>query len=155
MKVKGILDTNIVIQAAIIVKDIEATKEKWAAFLGLPVPPTVSAGEYKVTQTRYNGAPAPEASCLLAFLEAGANMTIELIQPNGTPSVWQEHLDQKGESLHHIAFGVQGMDEKIAACEKSGMKLVQRGNFGGGDGRYADMDANEDLKTVIELLESY
>lgn len=151
----SILDTNIVIQAAIVVKDIETTKIKWAEFLGLPIPPTVSGGEYKVTQTWYNGTAAPEANCLLAFLEAGGNMTIELIQPNGAASVWQDHLDQKGEGLHHIAFGVKKMDEKIAACEKLGMKLVQKGNYGRGDGCYAYMDASDGLKTVIELLESY
>jgi hypothetical protein len=47
------------------------------------------------------------------------------------------------------------MDEKIASCENFGMKLVQKGNYGDGGGRYAYMDGTEDLKCLIELLENF
>ena len=44
------------------------------------------------------------------------------------------------------------MKEKIAVLERNGMPLLQKGEYTGG--RYAYIDANKTLKTVIELLEN-
>ncbi|MCL2093179.1 MAG: VOC family protein [Treponema sp.] len=151
----GIVEENVITQVGIIVRDIERSKEKWAAFLGVPVPPTISAGEYSVTKTRFRGEEAPDATCLMAFFSGGPHLQVELIQPNGAPSTWQEFLDQKGEGIHHIAFRTQGMDKAVAAFEAAGMELVQRGLYGDASGEYAYMDATEDLKCIVELLESY
>ena len=151
----GILDTNMVIQVGIIVKDVEVTKRKFAAFLGVEPPECVGGGDYAVTGTVYNGAPAPEANCTMAFFDAGPNVRIELIQPNGVKSTWQDFLDEHGEGIHHIAFAIKGMDEKIRVCELAGMKCTQRGKYGNATGEYAYMDATEDLKCFIELLEDY
>jgi catechol 2,3-dioxygenase-like lactoylglutathione lyase family enzyme len=151
----GIIDTHIVTQVGFIVKDIEATKKKFAAFLGVPEPEAALAGDYAITQTEVNGQPAPDANSLLAFFTVGESLQIELIQPNGVKSTWQDYLDEHGEGIHHIAFFVKGMDEKIASCEAFGMKLVQKGNYGDGGGRYAYMDGTEDLKCIVELLESF
>jgi hypothetical protein len=75
------------------------------------------------------------------------------MQPEGGPSVWWDHLDEYGEGIHHIAFEVKGMDEAIAACEKMGFSLMQRGEMSDGAGRYAYVDSKKDLKITIELLE--
>lgn len=55
----GIVGTHLVAQVGFIVKDIEETKKKWAAFLGMDVPPTQPCGDYEVTQTVFEGKPAP------------------------------------------------------------------------------------------------
>ena len=151
----GILGTNVVTQVALIVKDIEATKQKYAEFFGVEPPPTIHAGDYAITGTTYRGSPAPRAGSKLAFFNAGGNLMLELIEPNGEPSVWQEFLDEKGEGLHHIAFGVKDTDGKIAAMEKFGIPLVQRGKYGDASGEYTYFDATNDLKCYIELLESF
>jgi catechol 2,3-dioxygenase-like lactoylglutathione lyase family enzyme len=151
----GIIDTHIVTQVGFIVKDIEKTKKKFAAFLGVPEPDAAVAGDYAITQTEVNDQPAPDANSLLAFFTVGESLQIELIQPNGVKSTWQDYLDEHGEGIHHIAFFVKGMEEKIASCEGFGMKLVQKGNYGDGGGRYAYMDGTEDLKCIIELLENF
>lgn len=150
----GILNTLTLRQIGFIVRDVEQAKQKMAAFLGLPVPPTCDSGEYAVTGTVVNGQPAPDAACKMAFFELD-NIQLELIQPNGVKSTWQDYLDQHGEGVHHIAFGVKGTDEKIMACEGFGLPCVQRGKYGDGSGEYAYMDATETLKCVIETLESY
>ena len=151
----GMLNTNIVTQIGIIVRDVERTKRKFAAFLGVEPPACVDGGQYEVTGTLYNGEPAPYANCLMAFFDAGPNVQIELIQPNGIKSTWQDHLDQHVEGVHHIAFVVKGMDEKIRACELAGMHCTQRGKYGDASGEYAYIDATKDLKCFIELLENY
>ena len=151
----GMLGTNIVTQVGFIVLDVEDAKRKFAAFLGVEPPECVDGGQYEVTGTRYNGEPAPYANCLMAFFDAGPNVQIELIQPNGAASTWQDHLDQYGEGVHHIAFQIKDMDGKIRACELAGMPCTQRGKYGNASGEYAYIDARNDLKCFIELLENY
>ena len=152
---QGVLGTSNIIQVAVIVKDIEATKKKYAEFFGVEAPPTIGAGDFEITQTEYMGNPAPRAQCKMAFFNVGDNLSFELIEPNGEKSTWQDFLDEKGEGLHHIAFGVKGTDNVVAACEKFGMITTQRGKYGDGSGEYAYLDATKDLKLFIETLESY
>ena len=151
----GIIDTNLVVQIAIIVKDIEATRMKFAEFLGVAPPKVISGGDFTLTNTHYMGIPAPNVNAKLAFFNIGSSLTLELIEPNGEKSALQDHLDERGEGLHHIAFRVKGIDEKIAACEEFGMTCVQRGNLFDIDGEYAYMDATKDLKCFIDLLENH
>jgi catechol 2,3-dioxygenase-like lactoylglutathione lyase family enzyme len=151
----GVIDANVLTQVGFIVKDVVKTKKKWAEFLGVPVPDHIDGGKYEVTQTQVKGKPAPKANCLMAFFDVGPNVQIELIQPNGEKSTWQDFLDNHGEGIHHIAFHLKDMDSKIKACEEFGMKCEQRGKYGNGGGEYAYMDAYKDLKCLVELLENY
>lgn len=139
-------------QIGFLVKDIEQTKKQFARFFDVPEPETVNSGEYEVVKTEYRGQPAPRAKCFMTFFYFN-DLQMELIQPNEEPSIWREHLDQFGEGIHHISFNVNGMQKTIQACEDWGMELLQKGEYRGGNGRYAFMDALKDLKVVVELLE--
>jgi len=152
---EGIIDTNKVTQVGFIVKDIEKSKRVFAKFFGVEPPPHFDGGKFEITGTAYMGQPAPDANCMMAFFDAGPGMQIELIQPNGVKSVWQDFLDEHGEGIHHIAFGVKDMDAKIKACEEFGMKCVQRGKYGNGAGEYSYMDAYDNMLCLVELLENY
>jgi catechol 2,3-dioxygenase-like lactoylglutathione lyase family enzyme len=154
----GVIGTQTLTQVGFIVRDVEKAKAAWAAFLGVSVPPTVDGGRFEITRTQVEGKPAPRANCLMAFFDvggAGGNVQIELIQPNGEKSTWQDFLDTRGEGIHHIAFHIEGMDGKIAACEEFGMTCVQRGKYGDGGGEYAYLAADGNLKCLVELLENY
>ena len=151
----GIIGTDILTQVGFIVRDIEASKRKFAEFFGVEPPPNVDGGKYEITGTIVDRKPAPGANCLMAFFKVGQNVSIELIQPNGVKSTLQDFLDEHGEGIHHIAFGVKGMEDKIIACENFGMKCLQRGKYGNASGEYSYMDANDSLKCIIELLENY
>ncbi|MDR2371464.1 MAG: VOC family protein [Treponema sp.] len=151
----GVIGAQVLTQVGFIVKDVVKTKQKWAEFLGVPVPDHFDGGKYEVTKTLVEGEPAPKANCLMAFFDVGPNVQIELIQPNGEKSTWQDFLDRHGEGVHHIAFHIKGMDGRIEACEEFGMTCVQRGKYGDGKGEYAYMDAYKDLKCLVELLENY
>lgn len=151
----GILETNILTQVGFIVKDIEKSKKKFAEFFGVETPNHFDGGKFEVTGTTVMGEPAPYANCLMAFFNAGPNVQIELIQPNGVKSTWQDFLDTHGEGVHHLAFNIKGMDKKIIDLERFGMKCVQRGKYGNAGGEYAYMDATADLKCILELLENY
>ena len=140
----GVIETNTVTQIAFVVKDMEVTKAKFAEFFGVEPPHHFATN--KSPDNIVEGTSAPDVSALLAFFDIGPGLQLELIQPNGVKSVWQDVLDEQGEGFHHIAFVVDGMDEKIAACENAGMKLMQRGKG------YAYLDATKDLKFILELL---
>ncbi|MDR0758767.1 MAG: VOC family protein [Treponema sp.] len=147
-----VLGTNLLCQVGILVNDIEKTSQDWAEFLGVEPPEIQITGDVNEARTRYSGAPS-EARAKLAFFHVGPDVDVELIEPDKDPaSTWRHDLDVNGEGFHHIAFVVQGMKEKIAACERAGYKLLQTGEYSGG--RYAYIDADEKLKLVLELLEN-
>jgi len=151
----ALLKTNTIIQVGIIVKDIEKTKKKWAEFFGVAAPDTVEAGEYETTQTKYKGKSAPKAKCKMAFFDAGPGMQLELIQPNGEKSTWQDFLDKSGEGIHHIAFKVNNTKKILETCGEKGIKCVQQGKYSDASGEYAYLDTLKDLKCIVETLESY
>ena len=151
----GVLGETTILQVGFIVRDIEKTKQFFADFLGVEPPPTVDGGPYEVSQATLRGEPIPESNCWMAFFSVAPGISIELIQPNGKPSAWQEYLDEHGEGMHHLGIAVKNTDEKIKACEAFGLPLVQRGKYGDGGGEYAYFDAREKLKCFIETLENY
>ena len=144
------LGNNIVTQVGIIVRDIESKARAWSEVLGLPMPDIIITDTVDKAQTEYNGKPTI-ARAKLAFFHMG-QLDVELIEPIDGPSTWKDQLDQHGDSLHHIAFVIKGMQEKIAYLDSKGVPLVQRGEYTGG--RYAYLDGVAQLGTVLELLEN-
>ena len=144
------LGTTVITQVGIIVRDIEARARAWADILGLPMPPIVVTDPVEVAQTTYRGKPSP-ARAKLAFFHLG-QVDVELIEPIDEPSTWHDQLTEHGDSLHHIAFQIKGMEEKIAYLDAKGVPWIQRGEYTGG--RYAYVDGGAQLGTILELLEN-
>ena len=99
------------IQINIIVKDIEAAAKAWAALLGVE-PPQVHVNHLEggVNYT-YRGKPV---SCDLKVCNIDmGNFVIELHQPAGGESSFQEYLDRHGNGVHHLGFEVGGDRDKI------------------------------------------
>ena len=142
----GLIDTNVVIQIAFVVKDIVKTKNKLADFFGVEPPEhfETERGPANIVKGESN----PNVNAYLAFFRTTPGVSIELIQPlpAGKSSVWQDVLDEHGEGFHHIAFRIEGMDDKVLKCEGMGWECLQRGKG------YAYMDARKDLSFIIELL---
>ena len=149
MNEKSLGDT-IVMQVGIVVRDIEAKARAWSQILGLPMPSIIVTDPVEQAQTEYRGQRTP-ARARLAFFQLG-QVDVELIEPLGGPSTWKDQLDAHGDSIHHIAFGVQGMKEKLAYLAASGMPLIQKGEYTGG--RYAYVDGTTALGVILELLEN-
>ncbi|MBW6535009.1 MAG: VOC family protein [Mariniphaga sp.] len=138
-----------VTQIGLVVKDIEKASEKWAAILGFSEIPQLITDGFEKANTHFKGKPT-DARAKLAFFRL-ENITIELIEPVGKKSTWYEHLKKHGEGFHHIAFNVEGMEEKIVYLENRGGKLLQKGDFTGGSYSYVDMS---ELGIIFELLTS-
>lgn len=144
------LETDLVAQIGIIVRDIEQTAEAFAGFLGVDTPAWSWTDGFEKAQTRFRGEPS-EARAKLAFFQLG-NIEIELIEPDHNPSTWREYLDEHGEGVHHIAFVIKDMKGKTKRLEEEGISLIQKGGYEGG--RYAYFDSVPQLKVLLELLEN-
>ena len=144
------LGSTTIVQVGIIVDDIEAKARAWASILGLPVPEIRLTDPAEFTQAEYKAQPTT-ARAKLAFFREGP-ISLELIEPVGEPSTWKDQLDGHGSSLHHVAFQIKGMKEKVAFLEGQGIPLVQRGEYTGG--RYAYFDGVAQLGAILELLEN-
>ena len=144
------IGTTTITQIGIIVADIEAKAPAWSEILGLPLPDIRETAGYDDTQAEYGGAPT-DARAKLAFFNLG-QVQVELIEPIDGPSTWRDQLERHSDSLHHIAFRIQGMGEQVAYLGQHGIPLVQRGEYTGG--RYAYLDGTGPLGTIVELLEN-
>lgn len=144
------LGTHLVCQIALVVRDIDRVSEAYSRLLGVPKPPVLLTDPATGRDT-YRGAPT-QAQAKLAFFDLG-QVALELIEPVGAPSVWQEALDARGEGVHHIAFRIRDTDRVTATLAEQGFEIIQQGDYPGG--RYTYVDSTATLKTILELLEDF
>ena len=146
------LGTNVVTQIGIMVKDIEKMLDRYVQVFNLPVRPNVIITDTPdKAHTQLRGQPTP-ARAKLAFISMG-QVQIELIEPDGQPSVWQEHLDRYGESVHHIAFQVKGTGQVVQFLQGQGITVDQQGDYTGG--MYTYVNSMPVLGVTLELLENF
>lgn len=149
VRMSRVLTDQIVTQIGIVVRDIERTLQKYSSIFSIKQPNWFWTDPLEISKTTFNSA-ATEARAKIAFIKLG-QVEIELIEPDEHPSTWRTHLDKYGEGVHHIAFIVNGMKQKIHKLSELGMPLIQKGEFNGG--RYAYIDTLKELKVIIEFLE--
>ena len=135
-------------QVAIVVKNIEKSRAQWAKLLGVKENPISITEDWEQTHATFRGKPS-KAKAKLTFFQL-ENITLELIEPVGGPSTWQQFGDKRGEGIHHIAFFVEDLDGALETFRKSGVGIEQRGDYKGGC--YVYMDSAGKLGGTIELL---
>jgi len=146
------LGTDIVTQVGIIVRDIEKMVDNYVRVFNLSTRPNVIITDtVEHAKTNLRGKTTP-ARAKLAFINMG-QVQIELIEPDGQPSVWQEHLDKYGESVHHIAFQVKGTDQVVQFLQGQGIPMDQQGHYTGG--MYTYVNSMPVLGVTLELLENF
>lgn len=146
-----LINTKNLAQVGIIVKDIEKASQHWANVLGIEPPQANEVSSNPDRPMKYKGE-ISTGSAKLAFIQL-ENIQIELIQPLGGNSTWQQFLDQHGEGIHHIGFWIKDIDGLERKFEMAGMPVEQRGGWE--TGAYSYMDANAILGCTIELLENF
>ena len=147
-------DGTKIVQIAIVVRDVEKYAKSYAEFFGMDVPQIIVSETEDKAKTRYLGR-TTKARVKQAFFRFD-NVTLELLEPVGGPSTWKEFLDSNGEGVHHIAFEIKGMDDRIAQMQDRGATLIQEGRWTSyTGGRYAYFDSNTQLAVILELLENF
>jgi len=137
-------------QIALVVKDAEKVSKNIAKLFGFKEAPYEIIGDYKLANTRYKGEPTP-AKAKATFYKMG-DVDLEIIEPMGEPSTWNDFLKEKGGGIHHFAWYVKEIDEVTAYLESQGMKMVQEGNWDGG--KYKYFDSVKQLGFMLELLQT-
>ena len=141
-----------IVQVAIVCRDIEAASKRWAALLGVEAPKINTTKPGKEVHMVVRGKPS-NAQVKLAFIQTG-QIVLELLQPLGGASSWQEGLDENGESVHHIAFQVEDLEKSLQTCKSLGFPVIHQGRYDSDDGTYLYLDSKKQLGVTIELLHS-
>jgi catechol 2,3-dioxygenase-like lactoylglutathione lyase family enzyme len=143
------LGTTTVVQIGVVVRDLDSKVRAWRDLFGLPAPEIKITDPNTFPNAEYKGVPT-SATARLAFFDLG-QVQLELIEPIGEPSTWKDKLDEGDEGLHHIAFHVKRIHDRVAFLVSKGLPLIQRGDFPGGS--YAYLDGAQQLGLILELLD--
>ena len=138
-------------QVALVVRDLDLTMAKYSEQLGIGPWWVTLYGPPRLTEMRIRGVEVPY-SMKLAIAWTGDTMW-ELIQPVDGPSIYKEFLAANGEGLHHVLVEHRGteFEAAIAAFSARGCPPLMEGRFG--EVRFAYMDTEGPLKTVLEIVE--
>lgn len=142
------LGTDAIVHVALVVTDVETTVARYARVFGKIPPPIRVTGGMAGTVT-FRGEPT-EGRAKLAVFKLG-QIALEIIEPVGGPSVWQEYLEQHGPGIHHMGLIVPDMKRALAYLEAEEQPVLQHAAFHGG--RYAYVGTEKTLGVMLELLE--
>lgn len=103
----------------IAVKDIEASKNLFAALLGTPC---------------YKEEGVESEHVITAFFKTGESK-VELLQATSPDSAIAKFVEKKGEGIHHIAFDVEDIEAEIARLKAAGFQFIQETPKRGADNK--------------------
>lgn len=122
----------------IAVKDIESVLPYYTETLKLPLLAIEEVDSQKVK---------------VAFLDAG-NVKIELLEATDEQSPVAQFIKKRGEGVHHIAFGVSTIRERMAELKEKGVQLLQdEPKVGAGGSEVAFMHPKSSYGVLYELCE--
>jgi catechol 2,3-dioxygenase-like lactoylglutathione lyase family enzyme len=87
----------------------------------------------------------------LVFIKFGP-LTLELLEPLDDKSIWSTFIAEKGEGIHHFAFGVSNYDEMVEKLQSQGHPFLVAAVFEGCRWCYFDTSPGG---IVIEFREEY
>lgn len=119
-----------IIQIGIVTDDITKVKSHMKQTFGMePVAEkegVFPADAYPIANPEYKGGHS-EFKAYIAHYPFG-QMELEFIQPLEGQSAWQDWLDEKGPSIHHIRFNVEDFKKADQLIQAHGYERVQFGD---------------------------
>jgi methylmalonyl-CoA/ethylmalonyl-CoA epimerase len=89
----------------------------------------------------------------VAFIDGG-NIKLELLEPLDDTSAIASFLSKKGEGIHHVAFGVSGIQERIDELKENGVKMIhEKPKSGAGGAQVAFMHPKAAHGVLYELCD--
>jgi hypothetical protein len=137
-----------VIQVAHVVRDLDkAMKLYWDTFRVGPW------GVYRfappdVRESMVRGKPS-DFGYLVAVTDFRGGVQMELMQPVSGRSIYDEHLERKGEGLHHVKLYYADCQAALARYRGQGIEVVQSGKYDEDEFYY--LDTEKVFGAVIEL----
>ncbi|MGD7045518.1 methylmalonyl-CoA epimerase [Jeotgalibacillus proteolyticus] len=89
----------------------------------------------------------------VAFIDAG-NIKLELLEPLTAESPVAKFLTKKGEGIHHIAFQVEGIEQRIEELNEKGLIFISdKPKKGAGGADVAFLHPKQAHGVLFELCE--
>jgi len=122
----------------IAVKNLEDSLKVYKDILGMEV-----AGEEVVDEQKVK----------TAFLPVGES-EIELLESTSPDGTIAKFIEKRGEGLHHIAFRVDNLEDKLKELEAKGVRLIdKKPRYGAGGSRIAFLHPKSTNGILVELCE--
>jgi len=139
LNMKNTIDLNGFIQIALVVKDVERAAREWAELFNVPMPEIQDHSNRNNPDVTYRGK-IGNYGMRMAVIKAG-NWVVELSEPAGGDSTFQEFLDKHGEGVHHLGFEVgEKRDAIVNELEGKGYKMRQIGFYPGSSWTIVDSE---------------
>lgn len=102
----------------------------------------------------YNIEEVAEQKVRTAFFRVGETK-IELLESTDPEGPINKFIEKKGEGIHHIAFAVENITEKLAYAEEMGISLIDSIPRGGAEGLdIAFLHPRSTSGVLIEICEN-
>lgn len=89
----------------------------------------------------------------VAFLQAGETK-LELLEPTNEESPIAKFIEKRGEGIHHVALGVDSIQERIDEIKEKGIRMIQdQPKTGAGGALVAFMHPKSTGGVLYELCE--
>ncbi|EDL64596.1 methylmalonyl-CoA epimerase [Bacillus sp. SG-1] len=89
----------------------------------------------------------------VAFIDGG-NIKLELLEPLDESSPIASYLAKRGEGIHHVAFGVNGIQDRIDELKEKGVNMInEQPKPGAGGAQVAFMHPKSAHGVLYELCE--
>lgn len=136
-------------QVGIVVRDKEKVLQSMRAVFGAEPAQVVRTPHSE--HNEYHGRPGDFEAELIFY--RFANIELEFIVPLSGRSIWQDHLDQHGEGIHHVLFNVDSFDGAKEQMARQGIGVMQQGlSVMGVPGlKWAYFDSSEQLSFIVEM----
>ena len=95
-----------------------------------------------------------ERKVKVAFLSAGGQTNVELLEPLSSDSTIAKFLEAHGEGIHHFAMKVRNIEAALAEYKKNGVKLIDETPKAGAAGtKIAFVHPKSTCGVLLELCE--
>lgn len=95
----------------------------------------------------------PEQKVRTAFFRIGQTK-IELLESTDPEGPIGKFIEKRGEGIHHLAFAVSGIEEKLKFAEEAGVKLIDSKPRKGAEGlQIAFLHPKSTFGVLTELCE--
>lgn len=89
----------------------------------------------------------------VAFLSAGETK-IELLEPASPESTVAKFIEKRGEGIHHVALGVESIEERMKEMKRNGIRMISdEPKIGAGGAHVAFMHPKSASGVLYELCE--
>lgn len=138
-----------ILQVAVVVRDCDAAVRTYADKYGIG-PWSIYDFNPDTVENMILHGERRDYAMRLALCDLGG-VQFELIEPKDDKSIYAAFLNERGEGLHHLAFGVENYDKAMTFFRGLGHDILQGGTWHGFT--YTYLTTQEDLGVIAEIYD--